>query len=379
MSFTLSRLPTVAVRSSLAAPSAAAAIPLSNSRCPRAFSALPPYARLGLGLPACNATTRRNLTSTPRCLSQTPASNARPSSASKDTAVATAGATPTSLGDRVSGYVQKTKTMVKQLISGTKVYLAETRQAKELKRKQAVEGYVWNRREYFLVKRNEQDFWRAIPFLFCCVFLGEAIPFLLLRGIVPSPCLTPEQVAAKVKRLTGIRKELSASLIQSIEAGDAISSRSFLTDDFVHRLANTQPQYFEIANMTGTQLRMYNKYLGIWRVGPAPYLRRVISMHAEYIKGDDQLLVKEGVDKLSASELQAALDARGLPSMDIPLPQMQADLNGWAHLHAGAAAVPFGLIFMTGIVRTGTQGRFADVRASESAQELAIEKQAAAA
>ncbi|KAJ3156241.1 hypothetical protein HDU86_004005 [Geranomyces michiganensis] len=269
--------------------------------------------------------------------------------------------------------------MVKQLISGTKVYLAETRQAKELKRKRTVEGYVWDRREYFLVKRNEQDFWRAIPFLFCCVFLGEAIPFLLLRGIVPSPCLTPEQVAAKVKRLTGIRKELSASLIQSVEAGDAISPRSFLTDDFVHTLAKTQPQYFEIANMTGTQLRMYNKYLGIWRVGPAPYLRRVIRMHAEYIKGDDLLLVKEGVDKLTAAELQAALDARGLPSIDIPLPQMRADLSSWAHLHARSAPVPFGLVFMTGIVRTGLQGRFADVSEAEPAHDLVVEKHEAVA
>ncbi|TPX59055.1 hypothetical protein PhCBS80983_g02706 [Powellomyces hirtus] len=211
--------------------------------------------------------------------------------------------------------------MVKQLISGTKEFVKETKEAKELKRRNVVDGYQCTRREYFL--------------------------------------------DAKVKRLAGIRKELSAAAVQSIESGKAVggsnmTAASFLADDFVLRLAHTQPQYFHIDNLNGPQLRTFNKYLGIWKVGPALYLKRVLRQHADYIKGDDLLLAKEGLESLTAQELKSAMDARGLPSIDVSESQMKADLSEWIALHTTEdPEVPFGLMMLSGIVRVEKQGTFA--------------------
>ncbi|KAJ3009845.1 hypothetical protein HKX48_007729, partial [Thoreauomyces humboldtii] len=263
----------------------------------------------------------------PRHEATTATTSTSSSTRRRPTTLASAAAAPSvSLADKARGYYDRSKAMAKQLYSGTKVFIAETRQAKDLKRRKVVDGLVWNRREYFLVKRNEQDFWKAIPFLFCCVFLGEAIPFLLLRGIVPSPCLTPDQVDAKIKRLEGLRKELSDAAVKSVDEGQSqavgeknvrgafdlpavfcepgeidthvvfsvpaqkkqqLKASSFLKDETILHLAATQPQYFSLENMSSAQLRATNKYLGIWRFGPGIYLRRVLRMHVEYIKGDD--------------------------------------------------------------------------------------------
>ncbi|TPX72684.1 hypothetical protein SpCBS45565_g00074 [Spizellomyces sp. 'palustris'] len=272
-----------------------------------------------------------------------------------------------SIPARLREYARKSREMVRQFITGSRDYLRETREAKELKRRKVVNGYEWTRREYFLVKKNEQDFWRAIPFVFCCVFLGEAIPFLLIRGIVPSTCLTVEQLDARWKRLAGVRKKLAAAAVQSVESGEAVRgtnmpASAFLSDDFVLRLAHTQPQYFLIDNLTGPQLRAYNKYLGIWRVGPAPYLRRVLRQHVDYIRGDDLLLKKEGLESLTPLELKWAVEARGLPSADATPERMREDLSSWIRLHINDdQEVPFSLMLLTAIIRVELQSQMNEV------------------
>ncbi|KAJ3181103.1 hypothetical protein HDU85_003808 [Gaertneriomyces sp. JEL0708] len=260
---------------------------------------------------------------------------------------------------KLQGYAQKSREMMKQFFVGTKVFLEETRQAKELKRRKVVNGYEWTRKEYFLVKRNEQDFWRAIPFLLCCVLLSEAIPFLLIRGIVPSPCLTETQLDARWKRLQEIRQKLAKDAVQSVNVGQAVresnvQASQFLQDDFVKHIANTQPQYFLLEGMNRSQLKSINTYLGIWRFGPAPYLRRVLRQHCDYIQGDDMLLKKEGLDLLTSQELKWAVEARGLPSTGATPTQMRSDLSSWVNLHTvEKPKIPTELMFFTTIVRTG--------------------------
>ncbi|KAI9089399.1 LETM1-like protein-domain-containing protein [Phlyctochytrium arcticum] len=264
---------------------------------------------------------------------------------------------PKDLAGKLRNYVQQGKQMMRQFWEGSKEYVKETKQAKELKRRKTVDGYEWTRQEYFLVKRNDQDFWRALPFMFCVVFLGEAIPFLLIRGIVPSTCMTVEQLEKRWRRLHEARVKISANAIQSVNDGEAVQAPAFLSDDFVIHLAYTQPQYFHLENLSFAQLREYNKFLGIWRTGPAPYLRRVLRKHIEYVKGDDLLLQKEGLDKLTTIELKWAMEARGLPSTDATPAQMRKDLAAWLKLHLNDdPAVPFPLVFFTAILRTGLHG-----------------------
>ncbi|KND01598.1 uncharacterized protein SPPG_03396 [Spizellomyces punctatus DAOM BR117] len=283
---------------------------------------------------------------------------------SASTAVSSSSPQPqkNSIRARLREYARKSREMVRQFITGSRDYLRETREAKELKKRKVVNGYEWTRKEYFLVKKNEQDFWRAIPFMFCCVFLGEAIPFLLIRGIVPSTCLTVEQLDARWKRLAGVRKKLAAAAVQSVDSGEAMPASAFLSDDFVLRLAHTQPQYFLIDNLTGPQLRAYNKYLGIWRVGPAPYLRRVLRQHVDYIRGDDLLLKKEGLESLTPLELKWAVEARGLPSTDATPERMREDLSSWIRLHINDdQEVPFSLMLLTAIIRVELQSQMKEV------------------
>ncbi|KAI8821717.1 LETM1-like protein-domain-containing protein [Fimicolochytrium jonesii] len=328
------------------------------------------------GLPTSYALARpyRSITSTPNSATQRPSTTVKRTQVvqkpSSDSAVATPG-----LGEKAKEFFEKSKAMMKQIIAGGKIFMAETKECKELKRRNTVEGYEWTRKEYFLIKKNERDFWKAIPFVFCCVFLGEAIPFLLLRGIVPSPCLTPEQVEAKTKRLQSIRQELGFTVVEKINDGESVggqnvSPSSLTTDAFLLQLANTQPQYFHITHLKGSQLRDFNKYLGIWRFGPAPYLRRVLRQHEEYIRRDDQLLLQEGFEDLSVEEVKAAVDARGLPSVGISESQMRADLKKWIELStSGNPDVPFSLILLAGVVRTHLQGSFTVQNRIESREE----------
>lgn len=55
---------------------------------------------------------------------------------------------------------------------------------------------------------------RVVPFFFITLILPEIIPFLILRGssIVPSTCITPEQLEAKRAKAKIVREMISKKL-----------------------------------------------------------------------------------------------------------------------------------------------------------------------
>ncbi|KAJ3297367.1 Para-hydroxybenzoate--polyprenyltransferase, mitochondrial precursor (PHB:polyprenyltransferase) [Borealophlyctis nickersoniae] len=274
------------------------------------------------------------------------------SNSSKDEPAASAPASP------LQKYLNTYKQTLSVVKNGPKILWRETKEARALKKKIEMEGYVLNRNEYLLVKRNAEDVRRVIPFFFVILLLPEAIPFLLLKApaLLPSTLQSPEQSEKRWKKLQEIRLQLAKETVDRIRAKGG-APESFLSDDHVIQVAKDHPAQFYLEALGGAQVKMISKYLGLRSFGPAFSLRSPLKRHLEMVKGDDQLIANLGVKSLSLEELRAANETRGLSSVDLSEEQLQANLQAWLDLSLNKRAdVPSGLLLVTSIVRMGLEG-----------------------
>jgi LETM1 and EF-hand domain-containing protein 1, mitochondrial len=67
--------------------------------------------------------------------------------------------------------------------------------------------------------------------------------------------------------------------------------------------------------------------------GTDNFLRGTIRSRLVYLRRDDQLIDREGVDALSTSELQAACQSRGIRTAGVSPGRLRDELTTWINLH----------------------------------------------
>ena len=96
------------------------------------------------------------------------------------------------------------------------------------------------------------------------------------------------------------------------ELKDSTEDRSKLLDnDKIMKYAKLFEDDVTLDNMDRNQLSAICKSLNLIPIGSSLFLKSQIEGRLRYLKVDDRMIVKEGIDKLSVAELQNANQERG--------------------------------------------------------------------
>eukprot|EP00794_Sanderia_malayensis_P005380 gene5381-6053_t len=236
---------------------------------------------------------------------------------------------------------------------------------------QVLNGKTLSRRERRQFLRTVADLFRLVPFM---VFL--IIPFMefLLPVVIKLfPNMLPSTFEDKSKKEEARKKSLKVKIQMARFLQDTIEESELMSKtkktekklkefaNFVQRIrtGSEQPSNEEIMNysklfedeitlenMTHGQLKALCRLLMLSAVGTSNYLRFSLKMKLQQLKADDKLIRKEGLDKLSTTELQQACVSRGMRGLGVPVERLKSQLKQWLELSLDEE-VPATLLLMS--------------------------------
>eukprot|EP01119_Soliformovum_irregulare_P022382 TRINITY_DN7649_c0_g1_i4.p1 TRINITY_DN7649_c0_g1~~TRINITY_DN7649_c0_g1_i4.p1 ORF type:complete len:891 (+),score=255.14 TRINITY_DN7649_c0_g1_i4:86-2758(+) len=236
---------------------------------------------------------------------------------------------------------------------GTKLLFLEIRTALKIVNS-ITQGNRLSRRERRQLLRTFNDLLRMIPFsVFVIVPFAElALPLALklFPNMLPSTFADKMKAEEDMKRKLRARIEI-AKFMQDAAEDMGTRQRGKVTkagldfEDFMDRVKKGQgvnnedilkfskafEDEFTLDNATRPQLIAMCKYMGIPPYGADPFLRFQLSLKLKQIKSDDQMILDEGITKMTMEELQSALRARGMRWTGTKI-QMRRKLEEWLNL-----------------------------------------------
>ncbi|KAI9209310.1 LETM1-like protein-domain-containing protein [Polychytrium aggregatum] len=266
---------------------------------------------------------------------------------------------PTLFG-RIVGYAKKSRDFVKQYYNGSRVLMRESKLAGELRKKRDRQGYQLTRAEHVLVHKSAMDVRKTIPFFITLVVLPESLPFLMVYQphFFPSTCLSAEQWITKWTNLAKIRTKFAQEATSAARDGGAVMPERFLSDSECAAIARSQSNYFIAENMSRQQLAVYNRFMGLPRFGLRSTLKKALKSHFKYLREDDLLIQKEGIDSLSDPQVQTALEERGINSLGQSPEERRRSLQAWIKLHLHPDPhIPEGMMILAVMFRSHICGR----------------------
>ncbi|KAJ1652373.1 hypothetical protein IWQ61_007281 [Dispira simplex] len=205
-------------------------------------------------------------------------------------------------------FMEKTKKLFRFYWNGIKQIQRNRVTAKQLTQKMN-RGEALSRSEFLLIHRASSDVKKVIPFVVVAIILPELLPFLLVfaPGMFPSTCVTEEQLVKKRKSAKETRQVIHDAVVKA--SGE---NSGFVNLPNIIRLADTYQWDLDIHNLDKPALKNFGRFLGIGSVGMKHRLRDKLARHLDFLREDDKMIRKEGVETLSAPELHEACEARGM-------------------------------------------------------------------
>ncbi|KAI8057013.1 LETM1-like protein-domain-containing protein [Syncephalis plumigaleata] len=230
-----------------------------------------------------------------------------------------------STGDTEKTMGEKIKFYARHYFNGLKQVFVNRSEASEI-RKRISQGHTMTRADYQLMTRASGDVRKMLPFLLVLIVLPESIPFLLLfaPGLVPSTCILPSQ------------------LIPASAYCDAVQ---------LQEIAAQYQTDFLIEQLSKDNLTAYCRFLGLSDFGAQYTLQRRLIKYLDYLRRDDELIQREGVDSLSNELLRDAAEERGIRSQQIEPAKLRVELQEWIDLRLGKPAIPPALLVFSQIFR----------------------------
>ncbi|KAF7731280.1 hypothetical protein EC973_000696 [Apophysomyces ossiformis] len=267
---------------------------------------------------------------------------------------------------RIGKFIKQSKELLAFYKGGVKLLWANHKTVKQLKQKVEKEGYTLSRSEFQLVHESGKDMLKLIPFGIVLLVLPESIPLLVIfvPGVVPSTCVKESQVVRKKyihgstvaqwtdvipqlkqrEKLDKARQIMSKNVIQSAEKIGAISPEDFLSVRKFEKVAKGYEYDFDLQRIDRNHLSAYCRFMGLAGWGTHNILKRRLNKHMDYLLEDDKLLAQEGVEKLPLSELQKAVEERGMRSLGADEQHLRRSLKYWLAVHLSEPSIPRGLL-----------------------------------
>ncbi|KAF9907522.1 hypothetical protein BX616_000393 [Lobosporangium transversale] len=239
----------------------------------------------------------------------------------------------TGISGKAKDFFRKGKEIVIQCKDGVKLLWVNKKIVKDLKQAQREEGHQLTRREFQLIHKTDADIKRLIPFGLIFVLATEYIPLIIIFApqLIPSTCITPSQLEGRRKKIHEKRSAMTEKLIllnrREINKEALASYNSFLT------VAKKYGDAFEYSMIDRAHLASFCRFMGLSGFGPSFMLRKRLDKYMGYIKQDDLLLQKEGIDSLTFSELQLANEERGMRSLGVSKEHLEKSLTYWLKIN----------------------------------------------
>ncbi|KAI1298779.1 hypothetical protein EDD11_006749 [Mortierella claussenii] len=233
---------------------------------------------------------------------------------------------------KAKGYLRKGKEIVIQCKDGVKLLWVNKKIVKDLKRAQKEEGHQLTRREFQLIHKTEIDLKRLVPFGLVFLLATEYIPLIIIFApqLIPTTCVTPSQLEGRRKKIHEKRSVMTEKLIRlnrrEINKEALASYNSFMT------IAKKYGEGFDYQLIDREHLASFCKFMGLSGFGPRFMLQKRLNKHMLYLKEDDTLLQKDGIDTLTFSELQLANEERGMRSLEVSKEHLEKSLAYWLKL-----------------------------------------------
>ncbi|KAJ3303156.1 hypothetical protein HDV03_004144 [Kappamyces sp. JEL0829] len=261
---------------------------------------------------------------------------------------------------------------------GTKLLWTETNISSRLLMK-LLYGNQLTRREYRQLRRTTGDLLRLVPFIIILVvpFLEFALPVLLrfFPNMLPSTFESKFQEEEKKKNLLKVRIKM-AQFLQETVGEVALSGTSKrdaakefneffskcrvsgnpASNDDILRIARKLEDELTLNNLSRPQLVSIARFMNLNAFGTDSFLRSTIEGRLRELKADDRLIVRDGVDQLSISELQSACSARGIPTLGVSPARMKSELSQWLELHL-VHKIPSSLLLLSRAFQTQTSSK----------------------
>ncbi|KAG0019101.1 hypothetical protein BGZ81_009936 [Podila clonocystis] len=239
---------------------------------------------------------------------------------------------PTGVVGKAKDFFRKGKEIVIQCKDGVKLLWVNKKIVKDLKKAQKESGHQLTRREYQLIHKTDIDIKRMIPFGLVFLLATEYIPLIIIFApqLIPTTCVTPSQLEGRRKKIHEKRSVMTEKLIRlnrrEITKESLASYNSFMT------VSKKYGEAFDYEMIDREHLSSFCKFMGVSGFGPKFMLKKRLGKHMDYIREDDELLQKEGIDGLSFSELQVANEERGMRSLEVSKEHLEKSLAYWLKL-----------------------------------------------
>ncbi|XP_013404850.1 LETM1 domain-containing protein LETM2, mitochondrial [Lingula anatina] len=218
-------------------------------------------------------------------------------------------------------------------------------------------GKSLTRRERRQLVRTSSDLFRMVPFLVFIIvpFMEFFLPVALklFPNMLPSTFEEEDKKQEKMRKKLKVKLEMAKFLQDTIEETALTKKKStgetlHKFQQFIKKIRNSEEmatneeiktfsKLFEdeitLDNLPRGQLIALCKLLELPAVGTNNVLRFQLSMRLRYLKADDKLIEKEGVDSLTVPELQSACRSRGMKAIGISEKRLQSQLRQWLDLH----------------------------------------------
>ncbi|KAF9955133.1 hypothetical protein BGZ65_003591 [Modicella reniformis] len=249
-----------------------------------------------------------------------------------------------------AGTVGSGKEIVIQCRDGVKQLWVNKRIVKGLKKAQKEEGYQLTRREFQLILKTDTDIKRLIPFGLVFFFATEYIPLIIIFApqLIPSTCVTPSQLEGRRKKIHEKRCVMTEKLIRMNRR--EITKEGLANYNSFIGIANKYGEAFDYKVIDREHLSSFCKFMGLNGFGPKFILEKRLNKHMGYLKQDDLLLQRDGINSLTFAELQVANEERGMRSLQVSKDHLEKSLGYWLKLNLSKDAhVPPGLMVFSRI------------------------------
>ncbi|EGZ27169.1 hypothetical protein PHYSODRAFT_257483 [Phytophthora sojae] len=255
---------------------------------------------------------------------------------------------------------QKLQKWLQPFVAGSKGLYHENKEAWALRRRVKESGGQANlsRREMLLLRQAHRDLLKSLPILafFCVPLLGYAAPLLgyqFPKQLLPWQFWRPDQktqffredVLARAKTYPEL-----AQLLQQIDHKDGALKEMLALAKAAGSGGLRPTQVAELAPFfegPAALPALSSKHIHVLAEGSALFpsfavlnkflmqsqLEKRLQRRMEELRVDDQLLLKEGVDDLSLSELEFACQERGIVTQYGEIEELRVALKEWLSMY----------------------------------------------
>ncbi|XP_003376019.1 secretin receptor [Trichinella spiralis] len=228
-------------------------------------------------------------------------------------------------------------------------------------------GETLMRKERRQLIRTTSDLFRLVPFLIFIIvpFMEFALPLVLkfFPGLLPSTFQEEHKEQEKRNKALKVKLDMAKFLQDTLEDlslerkknSDGLNQLtefsafmkkireeggSYVSNDDLLKYSKFFEDELTLDSLSYAQLRALCLIVGIQPIGTTNMLLLQLRLKLRELKADDQLIVKEGIDSLSESELQTACRARGMRALGVPVSRLKAQLAKWLELSLNEKVPP---------------------------------------